>query len=555
MEQTDRTVTQADAVQSRVAPDPPVHGDADPGAAVDADRIWWNTATLILVVAAVLRLYDLDLKPLHHDEGVNWHFLRKLIDPPHAYFYNPTNYHGPTLYYLAWLSTSAIGVNAFALRFIPAVLGIATVALVLSLRRQIGATSALVAAALIALSPGAVYFSRYFIHETLLGCFTVAAVVAALRHHQTGRLRWMLLASACAGLMFATKETAVISAVVLIGSAVGAVLILRLRRSRQVQVPDQELGATATLDVVEPSRKGIAWAARRTWWPALAGVAIFLLVNVLFYSSFLANWEGVYAALKSFTPSRDTAMQEHVRVWSTYFQWLWEEESLSLLLGTIGVSLALWRSDNRRAVFVALWAVGTVTAYSVIPYKTPWLTLNMILPLAIVGGYGVEVLRAKSGSNVRTALAFGAAGFVLFIGYQTVILNFVRYDDDSYAYVYAHTRREALTLVQEIDRVVQRRGRQATTIAITSPDQFPLSWYFRDYRVGYYGRLIQITDPVVIASEEQADDLQSRLGGNYRRIGTYPLRPGVTLVLFVRQDMLASGPPVVLSQCGAAGQS
>jgi uncharacterized protein (TIGR03663 family) len=521
MQETGRTTAAAEVVE------PPT------------DTIWWNIATVILIVAAVLRLYDLDLKPLHHDEGVNWYFLGDLINPPHTYRYNPTNYHGPTLYYLAWLSTAAIGVNAFALRFVPAVLGIVTVALVLTLRRQIGATGALVAAALIALSPGAVYFSRYFIHEMLLGCFTVGGVVAALRYRDTSQLRWLLVASACAGLMFATKETALISAVVLTGSLVGAALILRLHQWRHRQARDDAGAPTATPDRVEPARTGIARVARRSWWPVLAGVAIFLLVNVLFYSSFFTHLDGVYAVLKSFSPSRETAIQEHVNVWSTYFRWLSQEESPLLLLGAIGVSLALWRSDNHIAVFVALWAVGILAAYSVIPYKTPWLTLNMILPLAIVGGYGVEVLRAKSGSNVRTALAFGAAGFVMFIGYQTLIINFIRYDDDRYPYVYAHTRREVLTLVQEIERIVQRSGREATTIAITSPDQFPLSWYFRDYRVGYYGQLTDVTDPVVIGSEEQADDLQSRLGGSYHRIGTYSLRPGVTLVLFVRQDLLA----------------
>lgn len=40
----------------------------------------WRTAcSLILIVAAVLRLYHLGLKPLHHDEGVNAYFLGRLF--------------------------------------------------------------------------------------------------------------------------------------------------------------------------------------------------------------------------------------------------------------------------------------------------------------------------------------------------------------------------------------------------------------------------------------------------------------------------------------------
>ena len=40
-----------------------------------SERTWFIAAVAILFVAAVLRLYDLDLVPLHHDEGVNGNFL------------------------------------------------------------------------------------------------------------------------------------------------------------------------------------------------------------------------------------------------------------------------------------------------------------------------------------------------------------------------------------------------------------------------------------------------------------------------------------------------
>jgi len=46
---------------------------------------------------------------------------------------------------------------------------------------------ALSAAVLIAISPGAVYLSRYFIHESLFVFFTLGIVVAALKYYDTGR--------------------------------------------------------------------------------------------------------------------------------------------------------------------------------------------------------------------------------------------------------------------------------------------------------------------------------------------------------------------------------
>ncbi|MBA2645499.1 MAG: TIGR03663 family protein, partial [Pyrinomonadaceae bacterium] len=54
----------------------------------------------MLLVAAIIRVYALELRPLHHDEGVNGFFLTRLFREG-KYEYDPANYHGPTLYYLA----------------------------------------------------------------------------------------------------------------------------------------------------------------------------------------------------------------------------------------------------------------------------------------------------------------------------------------------------------------------------------------------------------------------------------------------------------------------
>jgi predicted membrane-bound mannosyltransferase len=50
-------------------------------------------------------------------------------------------------------------------------------------------------------------------------------------------------------------------------------------------------------------------------------------------------------------------------------------------------------------LFVGLWGLSLITAYSFIRYKTPWLTLNFLVPLASVCGYAVaesfSVLRSR----------------------------------------------------------------------------------------------------------------------------------------------------------------
>jgi uncharacterized protein (TIGR03663 family) len=511
--------------------EPPRGSGDQPPLARASRRAWWNAVFYIATIAMFLRFFALPLKPLHHDEGVNALLLTSLVRPPHVYKYDPANYHGPTLYYLAWPSTAAFGMTTFGIRFVTAVAGLVAVLLIFTLSRRIGTTGALVAASLLALSPGAVYFSRYFIHETLLVCFTLGTVVAAAMWRSRAKSLFLYVAAVAAGLMFATKETAIISFVVLVAAATGASVLFELRSA---------VLRGGVVSVWRDLRSaGFAWwrvvTTRHNLMLFASAIGLFVAVNLLFYTSLFTRWQGAVDAFNTFAFWKKTGPMQHVRPWQTYLNWLSQEELPLTLLGLSGAGLALWRADNRFSIFAALWAVGIITAYSVIPYKTPWLALNMIAPLAITGGYWSEFVWKSCRSSSRLIALVAAAAVVGVVSYQTVVLNFVRYDDGRYPYVYAHTNREVLTLVDEIRRL--QAHNPAITIAITSEDQFPLSWYLRDYRAGYYGRPLVTNDSLIIGSEEQRETLERMLGDQYERLGSYRLRPGVRLVLYARRDL------------------
>ena len=268
-----------------------------------SDRTWFIAAVAILFVAAVLRFYDLDLVPLHHDEGVNGNFLTRLVREG-QYHYDPENYHGPTIYYFSafipwvfrfFLGTAAqdkYGLNTITIRLVPALFGLATVWLVLLLRRNLGTIGTLAAATLIAISPGSVYLSRYFIHETLFVFFALGLVVAALKYYEEGHPIYLTLAAISAALLFATKETAIISVGVL-AIALAVTRLYRFIRRRDLQ----ERGTNKRSSRAnEPGKKqrlvdrlGGPWKVL-TW--ALIAIAIFVGLNVLFYSSFFTELSG-----------------------------------------------------------------------------------------------------------------------------------------------------------------------------------------------------------------------------------------------------------------------
>src|SRR4051794_13991393 len=66
----------------------------------ERDWFWLISCVSITALAAAFRFIALDLKPFHHDEGVNGFFLTTLFRDG-VYKYDPANYHGPTLYYIA----------------------------------------------------------------------------------------------------------------------------------------------------------------------------------------------------------------------------------------------------------------------------------------------------------------------------------------------------------------------------------------------------------------------------------------------------------------------
>lgn len=539
---------------------PPEQAGEDAGL---SPRVWWAASLLVLAAAAFVRFYALGLKPMHHDEGVNGFFLTTLYRDG-VYHYDPNNYHGPTLYYFALAITKLKaflfgepGLGTIAVRLVPALFGVATVWLALTLRRNLGAVGALTAAALIALSPGDVYVSRYFIHETQFVFFTLGVVVASLRYWETTDPVYLLLAAISAALLTATKETALISLIVLgLAWAVSAVY-LRLTARSGGQVPWEMQARQGKNKKRKGQRAEQPGALDRLGGvnsvAPMVGLALilFLFVNVLFYSSFFTNRGGVGDAFKSLQVWAKTGTQEHGHPWHTYLWWLWQEHAPLLILGAAGSIVALIRR-HRFGVFAGAWAFGILAAYSLIPYKTPWLMISFTVPLAVISGYAVnELYRLNREWPVRLAAAAVVLAALTVSGVQMVRLNLYHYDDDKYPYVYAHTYREFLPLVNKIEELAQRAGTgKKTEVAIVANEYWPLPWYLREYEhAGFFGRmerdngeLVSVNGPIVISTErqeiEKPEQLQEVLGDRYVRVNSYPLRPGVTLVLYARPDLV-----------------
>jgi uncharacterized protein (TIGR03663 family) len=499
---------------------------------------------LALAIAVLLRVWQIEIRPLHHDEGVNWVLLRLLHDHG-TYVFDPRNYHGPTLYYLALPILSFIGDTELALRGGPALAGVLTVAVLWSLRRWLGEVGTPTTALCVAVSPGLAYFSRDFIHETVFGLFTLCVVAGVWRYAVARRPGDLVMTGVAAGLLFATKETAVIVAVVLVGAFVISLAIPCGSNDREGRVIRWRVVPAEVRDAVPVAH-------------SLLAIGSFTLVLLVLYSAFFTRWEGIIDAARAPFLWVRAGVSEQTRPWHYYLGILLKLELPLVVGGVLGGIVAL-RRRTRFGVFVTAWAIGIGLAYSVIPYKMPWLIVSLLLPLAILSGLGAEAVASTvKAQPLRILAALGTLAMLGWSGWIAYSVSFVRYDDprnttgyfttlgvalrlpayrraEYGGYVFSQTDRDLLKLVDAIDQTSDRWStRQGTRIYVTSPDLQPLPWYLRRYTWVAYGADLGRVVPhsIIVASTGQRAEIE-RLPGVATTISRFRLRPAIDLLLGV----------------------
>ncbi len=137
---------------------------------------------LLLVIASILRFYFLDNKPPHHDEAINGWFVNKMWED--GFFnYDPTNYHGPFLFYLFQLGRFFFGYGIVPMRALTALFNLFTIVFVLYwfFKNKINQPTRFFNTAsaerwicwALALSPAMIFFSRSAIHESFFVFFQI----------------------------------------------------------------------------------------------------------------------------------------------------------------------------------------------------------------------------------------------------------------------------------------------------------------------------------------------------------------------------------------------
>jgi uncharacterized protein (TIGR03663 family) len=388
----------------------------------------------LVVLATLLRFWDLGPRMLHHDESLHALYSWYLYTG-RGYIHDPMM-HGPTLFEIGALGYFLFGATDAVARFGTSLFGVALVGMVWLTRDFIGRTAALVAAALMTVAPTIVYYSRFQRHDIYLAVFQFLFLIGIFRYLRDRRTADLWLIAASLSLAFCTKEdtylqiaylapflvylvrkelkeigrlvlsafrlgrgpeapfSAAADVAILIGTltlplVAGALEFVLLRRNVDVESSNTILvGAFALLAFVG-AVIGLRWNPR-VW---VTAALIFWTIFVALYTTFFSNPGGLFSGsiggLKYWIDQQGVARGN--QPWYYYLLLLPLYEFVPLLFG-IGGAIYLLRRRTLFGVFLVYWALGALILYGWASEKMPWMVIHMAIPLVFLAGVAIARL-------------------------------------------------------------------------------------------------------------------------------------------------------------------
>lgn len=406
---------------------------------------------LILFVGVFLRCYDLNNRPLHNDEGVNYHFLRE-IESKGYYPYSHENYHGPLYFYFTdlFFNHTNEGVrDVYELRASAVIAGVAVIVLPLLF---FSGWRAGAIAGLLALSPGLVFYSRYAIHESLfvlVGCLFGCAL---FRYFESGKVQFGYLAAAALALMIGTKETFIIT-------------LASIGFSALVVFGPRAIGTRLWVD-----RADLFWGALLFW----------VLVVAQFTGGFrwVVGLNEMILAVPQWV-SRNTSDYGHFKPFDYYLN-VFSKADIVNLVALAAAIFVIGRACCRKRIFktrsltlfFAIWSASIFIVYSFVRYKTPWLLINISVPTLFTLGMFLDELKGRVRSASLAGLAFLSAIYV------ARFVFVVPYGQDN-PFSYTHT---TAGMVEVADRIIAYREKHPQAMVLIAAAQYwPMPFYLRGH--------------------------------------------------------------------------
>ena len=510
---------------------------------------------LILLLAAIVRVAFLDIKPPHFDEGINGWFCDQMAKTG-FYAYDPTNYHGPLHFYVLFVSLQLFGRNLWPLRLPVVLASLLTMFWIFLFRPFLSRTVCNLAALGMAISPGFIFYDRYSIHESWLVLFLIVTFwgILGISTSREPRYFWGFILGLTG--MILTKETYIIH---LAAFAAAGGLVLLLRRltpeGRCLQCPGVASPSTARKGVANPGVANNAPPApkrdrlpRRTRLPVrhiLGATLVGVTLIIFFYSGNFRYWRGLEGLYLTFLPWTKTGVDAaghgkpdfdlfplvppfaaHLPALGALanfkLNWYWIRLFLDyewFAVAGLLFSFRFFLGGNPALRFLAIYGLGVLLVYSIVPYKTPWCIISIAWPFLFLGAALLEFIAKRLNRLVAVLVALPLFAHAAWKSYD---LNFVKFDNPKERYVYVQTFREFRTFVDPILEKGAKNPESKTKLSglVLLSSYFPIPWVLGEFpNIGYYnsdsGWPQKLDADFIVVDEEKADKLEKGLKDRY----------------------------------------
>lgn len=451
-------------------------------------RKFYLLSVCFLILALFLRSYQISTRPLHSDEGVNYLFLKQVAEKSY-YPYSHVNYHGPSFFYSAALAIKIFGINDFGMRVTSIFYGMLCLILIILFAKSKGFSFSAITLALMSVSSSLIFHSRYAIHEMLFVFATLWLFYHSYlwcKEHDKRHIYGFFMALVC---LIATKETFVINLFCL---GLAGLFFGDLKKHfsfLQKQLVHLQYAFLVFLVFLF----GIFTGGFR-WFQGVR--EMFMAVQ---------QWigRGVESDTGHFKPYyyyvKDVILvaEPHLVLALVISIIVVFSSILARVVKKENAYFSLILSDSLRLLRVlSAWAFSVTLFYSLVPYKTVWLVINMTLPLTLVLAASLSLL-FKTRFKL---LSFLLVLTLTCLSYERAwTYNFkVPYGPDN-PYSYVHTSPGMLEMLDDVESYWQHSPDASVLIGVNS--YWPLPYYFRgrENKLGY----LKTKEPQKYAKEYQ----------------------------------------------------
>lgn len=476
---------------------------------VNSNKIFILLFILIILIGGFLRFYQLDLKPLHHDEAVlEYFYVQPIIDGQplswdfenHGFFYN----------YITAFFVLIFSKTIFSIRFASALFGTLTIGLFYFLKNFVGKPGVFLAASLFAFSPVLIYFSKQYTNYPFYLFFALLFIIILFNYIKFIKSIHLYILAIISAILLNINLEAFAVFVFLIVSFV----FLQYLFSDKNQNIDKYIKTKSII------------------FSFILFLVSFIIIQTDFFkqpanfTSLLTNFDHL------FTKAVSTG---HNKSFLYYFKLMIPYELTILFFYIISLIFIIKRNLLKR--FLIFWSVSTILIFSLIAYKTNWAVVILLLPMILAASYGFNLLyknKIKYNYLLITLAVLGLC-FSLYFAY---VLNFVIINSFNLNKVgYVETSADINQLMQKINQY--SHNNEINKVLITAESYWPIPFYLQNHKIDYLTE-IKNFDPasypdyqVIISNQDQISNSAQQL--NWQ---SFELRDNYNIYLYLAEQNL-----------------